>query len=192
MLSSVQDLIDDCEIISKEASSGNEIMYRFVEVESLNIREYIQPYREVHQKDIRFDKIVCCASEVRNFVKETLKTLGYEYLAVEEQLHNIAYMLLDRFRINRLNCRMELIYSDKCRRFHIDNVYLRSVTTLVGPGTELQLLDLDEQEKIHRVRTGDTVLIKGKMFPGEQTRVLHRSPKISHTGKPRVVFVMDY
>ena len=190
MQGTVQDLINDYEIISKEASSCHQYKYRYIEVESKNVRDYILLSREVRREDLRFDKVVCCASEVRDFVKATLDTLGFAYLAAEEQLHNIAYLMMSRFKLNRLNCRMELIYSGKCKRFHVDNVYLRAITTLLGPGTELQLLG--ESGRSQHVRTGDTVLLKGKKFPGEMTKVLHKSPKISHLRSPRVVFVMDY
>ena len=185
-----QNLVDDYEIISKEASSNCSSGYRFWNIKTKPIREYIQRIPKVPKNDLRLDKVVRSTSEVREFVVESLSTLGYSDLKVEEQLHDIAYMLMSRFRINHLNCRMELVYSDKCMRFHVDNVYLRAITTLVGPGTELQMVD--EPERIHKVNTGDTLLIKGKQFPGECTKVLHRSPRISHLEIPRVVFVMDY
>ena len=188
MLGTVQDLVDDYEIIPKETVS--DFKYRYLTVKKKSIREYIQPSRQVHRDDLRFDKIICSPSEVRDFARQTLDAFGFIDIRAEEQLHNVAYMLMNRFKVNRLNCRMELVYSDKCRRFHVDNVYLRSITTLIGPGTELQMLD--QNEKVFRVNTGDTVLVKGKQFPGEATKVLHRSPRISHLGIPRVVFVMDY
>ena len=84
---------------------------------------------------------------------------------------------------------MDLVYSDKCRRFHSDNVYLRSITTLIGPGTELMLTE--EGNKILKINTGDTVLVKGAQFPGGSS-VLHKSPRISHLGLVRLLFVMDY
>ena len=190
MLEAAQNLIDDYEIIFKENPLGSGFRYRYIKTEKVNYREFIQPAFEMRREDVRFDKVVCSASEVREFAKGTLEALGFEYLRVEEQLHDIAYIFMERFNINCLNCRMELIYSDKCKRFHVDNVFLRMITTLLGPGTELQLSD--ELQTVLQVKTGDTVLVKGKQFPGEPTKVLHRSPKISHLGTPRLIFVMDY
>ena len=190
MLSAVQDLIGDYEIIPGRALSENTPRRRYFTQAFKNVREYIQPKNDNQLKDLRYTAVINSASEVREFARISLESLGFSYLGVEEKLHDLAYMIMDRFNINSLNCRMELIYSDKCRRFHVDNVFLRAITTLIGPGTELQISS--EPGKVLQIETGDTVLVKGRQFPGKYDGVLHRSPKISHLGLFRVVFVMDY
>ncbi|MCM8531128.1 MAG: DUF1826 domain-containing protein [Lentisphaeraceae bacterium] len=193
MLSYLPDLLNDYEIIPQESFGTNSNCQKsccYTKVSTPRVKDLIRPNERLRDKDRRVEKIITSVSEVRDFVVSAKKDLGFEYLEVEDQLQSIAYMIMRRFSLNKLNCRMDLIYSDKCKSFHVDSVYLRSITTLVGPGTELQLSK--ESNHIRQVKTGDTLLIKGSHFPGGNINALHRSPKISHLGKKRLIFVMDY
>ena len=161
----------------------------FVKIHKSEPTPYVRHFSRERKQDLRFEKVARSAGEVREFVKQTLEILDFQYLEAEDQLESIASMLITRFNINRLNCRMDFIHSNKCKKFHIDKVYIRSITTLLGPGTELQLGD---DPNIYQVNTGDTVLLKGSQFPGRKSNVLHRSPSITLLGISRLLFVMDY
>ncbi|MCM8536074.1 MAG: DUF1826 domain-containing protein [Lentisphaeraceae bacterium] len=193
MLSYLPDILNDHEIIPQESFGANTNCQKsccYSKVNTPRIKDLIRPSGNLRQLDKRLEKVVTNATEVREFVIKAKNELGFEYLQVEDQLQNIAYMIMRRFNLNKLNCRMDFIHSDKCKSFHVDNVYLRTITTLVGPGTELQLSN--NPHKVTQVKTGDTLLIKGNHFPGGNNHALHRSPKISHLGKTRLIFVMDY
>lgn len=140
--------------------------------------------------DCSLRKTVFVADDVRSFILESLKELGFEGLAVTDYLEAHAKDLFDRFKPPQLNLRMDLVFSNKCKKFHVDTVHLRSITTLIGPGTELQFIN--DPEKLHQIEAGETLLIKGKLFPGGNQTVNHRSPAIEHLEIGRLVFVIDY
>jgi hypothetical protein len=102
------------------------------------------------------------------------------------------------------------VRNDQCRRFHVDYVRLRLVTTYLGPGTEwlpedavcrerLELAPPSPAEanrqivrdgsKIRRANAGDVVLLKGERYPGNERAAVHRSPPIQELGLTRVVLV---
>ena len=109
------------------------------------------------------------------------------------------------------------VRDDQCRKFHVDWVVLRLLTTWVGPGTEwLDDADVDRRhvgasaccpddankaivrrpDAIRRAHAGEVLLMKGEAWPGNSGRgVVHRSPPIEALARPglpgpaRVVFV---
>ena len=163
--------------------------FRYVNRANVDTREFIKPSTDIG-KDISIRKTAHSVEAVRGFVTDSLRTLGFASLNVEDQLASTSEMMFRRFKINRLKCRMDLVYSDKCRQFHIDRVYMRCITTLLGPGTEL--LFANDPSNIYQVKTGDALLVKGSLNPQNDFNVLHKSPSISHLGISRLVFVMDY
>ena len=192
MLKELNDLAEGYEIISPTAFSDPENCLQPCCGKSSNkkkIKEFIKPVHDEITNDIRLQKEVRSAEEVGEFVLSSLAILGFSHIRAAGRLKNIAYMMMKRFNLNKLNCRMDLVYSDKCKNFHVDKVYVRSITTLMGPGTELQFAD--SPDKIHKMDAGETLLIKGSLFPGGNLQVKHKSPKIAHLGISRLVFVMD-
>ncbi|MDC3958799.1 DUF1826 domain-containing protein [Polyangium jinanense] len=102
------------------------------------------------------------------------------------------------------------VRNDQCRKFHVDYVRLRLVTTYLGPGTEWlpedavcrEELDLAppspaeanrrivrDASKIRRANAGDVVLLKGERYPDHERAAVHRSPPIQELGLTRVVLV---
>lgn len=101
------------------------------------------------------------------------------------------------------------VRTDQCRKFHVDFVRYRLVTTYVGPGTEWvpdeavrrealehpQDCPCDANNEIVRdlsaVRhavPGEVIVMKGALHPGHLGAV-HRSPPIEGTGQVRVVLI---
>ena len=128
--------------------------------------------------------------EIKSFAINALKSLGYEDNNTCDKIKKLAEYMFSRFNTNHLKCRMDLVYTDSCRKFHVDTLYARSITTLLGPGTEFKLPK--NSSEIFKVKTGETLLLKGLKHPGKNSKVVHRSPKISHLGVHRLVFVMDF
>jgi hypothetical protein len=110
---------------------------------------------------------------------------------------------------------IEIVTSDKCKRFHCDFKQIRAVCTYVGPGTEwVDELDLNraslaihdhagnfelqnarivpDERTIKRATPGDVVFLKGESYPGNQGRgAVHRSPPIEQAGLKRLVLTLD-
>lgn len=95
---------------------------------------------------------------------------------------------------SRLLVRIEPVRDDACRKFHKDAVSARLICTYQGPGTEYgEVARLGDQPP-HPLRapTGAALLLKGKLWSGDQSPVLvHRSPPIEATGETRLVVVVD-
>lgn len=112
-------------------------------------------------------------------------------------------------RASRLRISFGAVRDDQCRKFHVDYLRLRLVTTYVGPGTEWLPEDVVRREAlgqvydrpdeanraivrdaagVRRARAGDVLLMKGSLHGGA-SGVVHRSPPIEGTGRTRVVLV---
>ena len=108
-------------------------------------------------------------------------------------LYTLAEQLSQTLAIGDLRLRVEAVTGDACRRFHTDNVEARLICSYAGPGTEYGVSkDENAPEQIHRVPTGQPILLKGKLWPGtRETKLLHRSPPIAGTGIVRLVIVLE-
>jgi hypothetical protein len=99
--------------------------------------------------------------------------------------------------------------TDQCRKFHMDYVRYRLITTYVGPGTEWvpeeavrrEALDhptdcpcdankeiVRDSSAIRHAVPGEVIVMKGALHPGHRGAV-HRSPPIEGTGRVRVVLI---
>lgn len=93
-----------------------------------------------------------------------------------------------------LALRLEVVRDDGCRRFHLDNVPLRLVTTYHGDGTQWagDASALAEQDRyrgpLDTLRPGDVSLFRGKRCIG--ATVPHRSPP-NRRRDARLVVVLD-
>jgi hypothetical protein len=115
-------------------------------------------------------------------------------------------------RARTSTCRVSFgaVRSDQCRKFHVDYLHQRLISTYVGPGTEwvvagevrrdaLSLPTFDPEEAnraivrrqtgVRRARAGDVLLMKGRLGGGEG--LVHRSPPIEALGIVRVVLVVS-
>lgn len=112
---------------------------------------------------------------------------------------------------DRLRVFFGAVRGDQCRKFHVDYLRYRLITTYVGPGTEwlpeeaVQRAALEPSlehahhanEKIvknpaavRRALAGDVLVMKGERArPG--AALVHRSPPIQGTGKARVVLIAN-
>jgi len=86
--------------------------------------------------------------------------------------------------------RLQLVKDDACRKFHVDAVGLRMLCTYAGPGTEW--VDADGQVRILGLM--QVAIFKGRAFPDQTPRVLHRSPALSRRPprqRERLVLCID-
>jgi len=103
------------------------------------------------------------------------------------------------------------VFNDSCRRFHIDHLRLRLITTYLGPGTEwadegnVDFTALDHPEscdcenppslvrdfaKVRHAKAGDVLLMKGDLYSNDVRGQVHRSPPIEGTSLTRYVVVL--
>ncbi|SMO98845.1 DUF1826 domain-containing protein [Paracoccus laeviglucosivorans] len=88
-----------------------------------------------------------------------------------------------------MHLRLEVVETDACRKFHIDNKTARMLCTYRGAGT--QLAEIGQEAAPSVIGTGSIALLRGKRWPGEATALLHRSPPIEATGQVRLLAVID-
>lgn len=101
--------------------------------------------------------------------------------------------------------------SDKCRKFHVDHLRFRLITTYLGPGTEWVPADavnhaamghptdcpcdankdiVRDPAAVRHARAGDVLIMRGTQNSREEGAV-HRSPPIAETGTARVVYILS-
>ena len=91
-----------------------------------------------------------------------------------------------------IRVRLDVVLTDSCRKFHVDNVRLRLLCTYRGPGAEYGVAPRGETpDKIDRAPRGASALFRGRRWPGETTGLVHRSPPIAGTGVTRLLLVID-
>ena len=107
---------------------------------------------------------------------------------------------------NEVTLKIEVVRTDMCRLFHIDQYRQRLLCTYMGPGTEW--LDdnnvnhnglgsgcnskiVKEQHKINRAQPFEVLLIEGSKNDRGGPGVVHRSPPIQHKGLTRVLLKID-
>jgi hypothetical protein len=95
--------------------------------------------------------------------------------------------------IHDIHVRLEAVTGNACKKFHIDFVQARLISTYRGPGSEWGYATHDQMPTvIHQIQTGDVALFKGRLFPGfVSPKALHRSPPIAETGMTRLVLCLD-
>lgn len=89
-----------------------------------------------------------------------------------------------------LHLRLDVVSTNACRRFHVDNMTARMLCTYRGSGT--QLAQPGAAASPLSVSLCSAVLLRGRRWPGtEKTGLLHRSPPIEGTGETRLLAVID-
>ncbi|WP_421779697.1 DUF1826 domain-containing protein [Kiloniella litopenaei] len=89
-----------------------------------------------------------------------------------------------------LHVRLEVVNTDACRKFHVDNMTARMLCTYLGRGT--QIAQRGAESSPVTVSAGDATLLRGARWPGkEETTIQHRSPPIAGTGETRLLLAID-
>lgn len=92
-----------------------------------------------------------------------------------------------------LRLRIEVVTTNSCRKFHIDNVKARLICAYRGTGTQYGTSpDEADPSRVEVVPTGAPILLRGKKWPVHpSTNLRHRSPPIEGTGETRLLLVLD-
>lgn len=136
-------------------------------------------------------------NEVPDRAAHTLGELGITNCAERtwliEDIQKLSVQLEKILSTPNIQVRIGVVDSDSCRRFHRDTVKARLICTYRGPGTVYGVTKPGNEPNLFEyVRTGDPILLKGKLWsePVDEA-LLHRSPRIEGTGVLRLVVVMD-
>jgi hypothetical protein len=89
-----------------------------------------------------------------------------------------------------LRIRLEIIETDACRKFHMDQVQARLLMPLTEPGTQWIESHAGSDAPIRQLRAGHVGVFKGRVW-AESPAILHRSPPITGSGKTRLLLVLD-
>lgn len=127
-----------------------------------------------------------------------------------DDIESLVREMARRARTSTCRVAFGAVRSDQCRKFHVDYLHLRLISTYVGPGTEWVVagdvrrdvlsqppFDPDEANRaivrretgVRRARAGDVLLMKGRLGGGDG--LVHRSPPIEELGLVRVVLVVS-
>lgn len=139
-------------------------------------------------------------NEARPEFKRALSDLEEDQieLLVEDVVY-LSQSIANACQKKLVRIRLESVADDGCRRFHLDNVFMRLIVTYAGAGTQwvppaFAAAARDQQEDyngpIHSIGTGDAAIFRGKKS-GEADLIFHRSPPLKGGDSPRLVVVID-
>lgn len=155
----------------------------------------------------QFDEIVCMPKYDLSAATRGLAEPARAWLTMDVAI--LIARLAHLSDARRLRVSFGAVRTDQCRKFHVDYVRYRLVTTYVGPGTEWvhdeavrrEALDhppdcpcdankeiVRDSSAIRHAVPGEVIVMKGALHPGHRGAV-HRSPPIEGTGRVRVVLI---
>jgi len=138
------------------------------------------------QKTLALECLACCLTGA-------LLEAGYPdgpHTALGQEISDIARRYAQIMEVDSIRMRLEIVETDACRKFHMDNVKARLLMPLTEPGTEWIEADALPDSQVNHLRAGAVGLFKGRIWT-ETPAILHRSPPIAGTGVPRLLLVLD-
>lgn len=155
-----------------------------------NIRSYMNPNEliQLFEKDLPLSRY----------------SIGRKSLI--DDLVDLSKHFFDQTISKNIHIQLEVIKTNMCRLFHVDNMRQRLLCTYKGPGTEW--LDhsnvkreglgkgcnekiVKDFSKINRAKTFEVLLLKGKKYGEKEPAMVHRSPQIEEVSKTRVLLKID-
>jgi hypothetical protein len=179
-------------------------------------RRSLSPFRErslaawAHQQEPHFDEVLDTTSfgaaqlTVGLQEAETARWLGAD-------LQRLFSCFVDISASRQVRVSLRAVQTDACRKFHVDVVRLRMITTYVGRGTEWLPNDAVRREalahpldcpcdanreiapdrrRVRQARTGDVLLLRGEK-DGAGRGGVHRSPPIAASQGLRLVLALS-
>lgn len=111
-------------------------------------------------------------------IPEALRSAGYpDVVALADAIVPLASDFAALMACDALRIRLDVIETDACRKFHADQVAVRLLMPLVGPGTQWVHANAEPQVPEGELRIGDVGLFKGRVWADEPV-ILHRSPRL--------------
>lgn len=154
-----------------------------------------------------FNEILSMQSYDLSAAMRGLKEPARAWLTTD--VRNLLTRFTDFTSSNHLRVSFGAVRTDQCRKFHVDSIRYRLLTTYMGPGTEWlpddavrrealgrASIHLEDPNKaivrdpaaVRRAVAGEVIVMKGARHPNQRGAV-HRSPPIECGAKVRVVLV---
>lgn len=111
-----------------------------------------------------------------------------EGLALVDEIADLARCFARLTGCTALRLRLEVVETDACRKFHVDQLCARLLCTLSGPGT--QWIEAGGGSQVMQMAAGEVGIFKGRLW-AEEPAILHRSPPIAALGDTRLLLVLD-
>ena len=138
---------------------------------------------------------------LRRAVNERLAGPGWLKGWLIEDVIDKASLMAELTGAPALRVRLEVVDDDHCRKFHVDNVRLRLMTTYRGPGTEyipprlasmLPPGTIPPADAIRHLARGHIAVLRGgEDATADRPGVMHRSPPVIGTGMVRLFLAVD-
>jgi hypothetical protein len=109
-------------------------------------------------------------------------------LALVDEIADLARCFARLTGCTALRLRLEVVETDACRKFHVDQLCARLLCTLSGPGT--QWIEAGGGSQVMQMAAGEVGIFKGRLW-AEEPAILHRSPPIAALGDTRLLLVLD-
>ncbi len=157
----------------------------------------------------RFEQTVHEPADVSSHAFSGLPAATSAWL--QKDIVSLLKLMFDVSASKAIALKFGVVSSDQCRKFHVDYLRYRLLTTYLGPGTEwvpneyvnrrvLAEPPEDPEEsnrlvvtspgEIRRAVAGDVLLMRGANH-ADGLGLVHRSPPIEHLGVRRVVLVLS-
>jgi hypothetical protein len=156
--------------------------------------------------DVHFQREI---PDVSNALADLQDDFSREWLTNDVQ--RVAANLLECSPARRHRLTLSAVFTNQCRKFHVDRCPLRLITTYTGPGTEWvpdavvrwDALDdstpcpdranraiVADRRQVRHARPGDVLMMKGSDGFRRSLGQVHRSPPIEDLGVGRLVLVI--
>jgi hypothetical protein len=138
------------------------------------------------QKNLAVESLASC-------LPGALIEAGYPdgpHTALSQEISDLAHRYAQVMEVGSIRMRLEIVETDACRKFHMDNVKARLLMPLTEPGPQWIEADMRFDHQVNHLRAGDVGLFKGRIW-AETPAILHRSPPIAGTGVSRLLLVFD-
>ena len=121
-------------------------------------------------------------------VEQGVNKMQLANTGLANEVTSLVHSFLAEFDRSSVSLRIEIVDTQSCPKFHCDNVYVRLVTTYVGPSTEYQYVG---ESNVRVSGLGSLVFLKGHKHPTHRDSVQHRSPAVP-PGTKRLCVVIDF
>lgn len=133
-------------------------------------------------------------ADLASSIPAALKDAGYpddrRGEALGSEVTALARMFARVMQGDAVRMRLEIVETDACRKFHMDNVKARMLVPLTEPGTQWITAAVEQDASINQLAAGNVGLFKGRIW-AEEPAILHRSPPIAGTDISRLLLVLD-
>jgi len=138
------------------------------------------------QETLAVESLACC-------LPGALLEAGYPdgpHTALGQEISDLARRYAQIMEVDSIRMRLEIVETDACRKFHMDNVKARLLMPFTDPGTQWIEVDALPDSQVNHLRAGAVGLFKGKIW-AQTPAILHRSPPIAGAGLSRLLLVLD-